>query len=120
MAKNKTLVALSTVREWAEAQKLVPAGQRGKLSVDVIQAFEKANPGQKYDKSARIVKVVVKGTRVNPETGRKTPIQRKVTHSEVREAAIAAKVAVPARGRLPQNVLTAFVEDRLSELATAS
>lgn len=120
MAKNprKELVTLSVVRDWAVAQNLVPSGQRGKLSADVITAFEKANPTQRYDKSANIVKVLVKGRKMTA-SGKTVPIQRKVTHSEVREAAIAAKVAVPARGRMPQSVLTAYIEDRLPELANA-
>lgn len=120
MAKTQK-VTLAEVRTWAEGKELVGKGQRGKLPVDVIEAFEKAHPGRKYDKSAAVLakRVEVKAIRVNPETGRKTPIRKMVLHSEVRQAAIQAGVAVPARGQMPQSVLTAYVAGSLGELVSA-
>jgi len=119
MAKN-TKVSLATVREWAVEQGLVKSGQRGKLSADVIEAFEKANPGQKYDKEAAVLakRVEVKAMRTNA-SGRKTPITRKVIVSEVRQAARAAGVSVPTKGRLTAPVLEAYVLDTLPALAAA-
>lgn len=42
-------VAPAVVRSWAQAVGLIPSGTRGRLAVDVINAYAEAHPMQRVD-----------------------------------------------------------------------
>lgn len=112
-ASNTVRVSASPaqVREWAEKQGLIKAGQRGRLGAPVIKAYNKAHPVKHTEaKYLPTVKHTVK-----PPKGRK--IERTLVTNEVRKAAVKAGVKVGARGTLPTAVLDAYVLGTLSTLA---
>lgn len=93
------------VRAWLREQG-IEVGTRGRFSAKQVDDFQKAT-GKVYVKGY-VEPRTIKGTRVNPETGRKTPVQVKATDAEVRAWAQAEGLAAGSRGRLPQAVLSAF------------
>jgi len=119
---RKTEVSGSVVRTWANSEdgqafmtawaaeqdgREVPTvGARGKFSQTLIDLFHKANKGQKYV-TKLVPTIKVKGVRVS-DSGRKTPVQVTATLAEVRAFAEAEGLPVGARGRVSQDVLTAF------------
>lgn len=104
MAK-KIEVGASEVRTWATEQGLT-TGSRGRFSAELIEAFHAAHPRRVYSPNLP-VSVTVKGTRVS-ESGYKTPVSRKTTLGEVRAFALAEGLSVGKRGRVSQEVLSAF------------
>ena len=125
MASNKRPVGASVVREWfsslAEADRVLKVkgaddiplsiGQRGKLSDDVITAFEKANRGKVY--MAGHVEPRKITAKVSTSNGRSRTVNVTATLSEVRAwaqspEAKASGINVGARGRISEDVYTAF------------
>ena len=112
-ASNRVRVSASPaqVREWAEGEGLIPAGQRGRLGKAVIKAYNSTH-GVKHTER-EYVKTVKHS--VKPPKGRK--IERTLVVGEVRKAAAEAGVKVGERGTLPTAVLDAYVLGTLSSLA---
>jgi hypothetical protein len=100
----------SVVRAWAEAEGLVKPGQRGRLSAPVIKEYNKTH-GAKYSGKGKFVRTVE--VKAKPEKGR--TVTKKVDPREVRAAAVAAGVSLPARGRLPESVKQAYVLGTLGQ-----
>jgi hypothetical protein len=105
----------SAVREWANSEAGAAAlaeagltvGTRGRFSEKVVELFQKSTK-QKYEVGL-VPTRKISGVRVNPDTGRKTPVTVSATLGEVRAwAAGQPDLAVGARGRVSQEVLTAF------------
>lgn len=112
-ASNTVRVSASpkAVRQWAESQGLIKAGQRGRLGAPVIKAYNKAHP-VKHSEAGYLP--TVKHT-AKPAKGRK--VTKTINVTQVREAALKAGVKVGARGTLPTAVLDAYVLGTLSTLA---
>lgn len=104
-APTKVRVSASPaqVREWAEDQGLIKAGQRGRLGAPVIKAYNKAN-AVKHTETAFVP--TIKHT-AKPEKGPK--VTRTVNVALVRKAAKEAGVFAGERGTLPTSVLDAYV-----------
>ena len=100
----------SAVRAWA-AEQGIEAGKRGRLAPQVVKAYN-AKHGLKYKEAQHVETVEVTA---KPEKGRKST--RKVNVAMVREAALDAGVPVGKRGRISEQVLTAYVLGTLSDLA---
>lgn len=100
----------SAVRAWA-AEQGIEVGKRGRLAPEVVKAYN-AKHGLKYKEAQHVETVEVTA---KPEKGRK--ITRKVNVAMVREAALDAGVPVGKRGRISEQVLTAYVLGTLSDLA---
>lgn len=109
--KIAATAAPSSVRMWARDNGY-NVGTRGRLHPDVIKAYNAAH-GLKYREAAHVE--TVEHT-VKPQKGRK--VTRKVNIAMVREAAREAGVTVGERGRLPREVLDAYVLGTLRGLAT--
>ena len=101
MTAKQTPPTTHDVREWAEANKVIKPGQRGRFGTDVVAAYNKAHPRNKY--------VITYSKRAEPTikvTGRKpnrkggtTPVTRTLPVSVVRSVAQSGGVA-GARGPL--------------------
>lgn len=104
----KSAPTATTVREWA-VQNGFPnvAGQRGRLGTEVVAAFNRKHPRNKY--VITYTKAEAPKVKVTAKAPGKAPVTRKVVVSEVRAAARKAGVEVPSRGRLPQSILTRHV-----------
>lgn len=104
-ASNSVRVSASPkqVREWAEAEGLIKAGQRGRLGAEVIKAYNKAN-AVKHTESEFVP--TIRWT-AKPEKGRK--VTKTVNVNRVRAAAQEAGLTVGKRGTLPKSVLDAYV-----------
>lgn len=108
MAK-KVSAGGAEVRAFLVAQG-VTVGSRGRFSAEQVEAFEKAT-GKRYV-VGHVEPITVKGTRVS-DSGRKTPVSRKTTLSEVRTwaqspEAAALGVQAASKGRIAAPVLAAF------------
>jgi hypothetical protein len=89
-----------TVRAWAVEQNLIPAGQRGRLGTAAIDAWNAANPKNKYPVTYRpAAEAKIKHTVTVEKNGRKVPVTRALPKSEVRRLAQEAGLA-GARGIL--------------------
>lgn len=98
MAKNTPQAV--TVRQWAVEHDLIKAGQRGRLGTSVIDAWNAANPKNKYPVTYRPQpEPSVKHTVTVERNGRKVPVTRSLPVSRVRSEAQAAGLA-GARGIL--------------------
>lgn len=93
----------SVVRAWATEQGIT-TGSKGKFSKAVIDAYNAANPKARY----RQGKFVKSHLTVVKRAGR-APLRVNVNHTEARKALVAAGVEVPARGRLSNAAVEAFV-----------
>lgn len=100
----------SAVRAWA-AEQGIEVGKRGRLAPQVVKAYN-ASHGLKYREAQHVETVEVTA---KPEKGRK--ITRRVNVAMVRDAARDAGVPVGKRGRISEQVLTAYVLGTLSDLA---
>ena len=107
-AKTRKVARPADVRAWAREQGMT-VGERGKFPPDVIKAYNKAHKHAPYRQAEFVPTVNVRGIRV--VNGRKVPVQQKVSLTEVRKAAEAAGVEIGARGRIPADILTAYVAD---------
>ena len=103
----KSAPTATVVRSWAEGQGLIGSGQRGRLGTEVVKAYNKAHPRNKY--VITYTKAEAPKVKVTAKAPGKAPVTRKVVVSEVRAAARKAGVEVPSRGRLPQSILTRHV-----------
>lgn len=103
---RKTVVNGAVVRAWLSANGEA-VGSRGRFSQAQIDAFEAANPRQKYG-VGHVEPRAIKGTRIS-ESGRKTPVTVKATLPEVRQWAQAQPgIQVGTKGRISDSVLAAF------------
>jgi hypothetical protein len=104
----------AAVREWANSEAGAAAlaaegltvGARGRFSEKVVDLFQKSTK-QKYEVGL-VATRKISGIRVNPDTGRKTPVTVSATLPEVRAWAQAEGLTAGARGRLSEGVLAAF------------
>lgn len=104
---RKTVVNGAVVRAWL-SENGQAVGSRGRFSQGQIDAFEDANPGQKYG-VGHVEPRKITGVRINAESGRKTPVTVKATLPEVRAWAQAQPgIQVGAKGRISDSVLAAF------------
>jgi hypothetical protein len=116
---SKREVGAGTVREWVgtltEAERTVTVdgvevelsiGKRGKLSDNVIKAFEKANKRTVYVPGF-VESRKITGLREDAN-GRKRPVTVTATLPQVREWAAAEGLAIGERGRVSSAVLSAF------------
>ena len=114
MASSKTserqrrLSSPADVRAWARENGMT-VGERGKLPPEVIKEFNKAHKNAPYRQAEFVQTVNVRGVRV--VNGRKVPIQTNVRLPEVRAAAAEAGIEIGARGRIPADILSAYVAD---------
>jgi hypothetical protein len=126
---SKIIVPANVVREWAKGADLSTVeglpkdytlGERGRLHPAIRAAFEKANKGVRYEVGHKEQTVhTVKTFKINKKGG-KTPIQKKVSATAVREAALAAGVKVGERGVPQKAVMEAFVRGDLASLVSAN
>jgi hypothetical protein len=107
---RKSLVALATadeVREWAR-KRGVQVAEHGRLSAEVIAAFNKAHTRVQYQSTMRqperAVKVPGKATR----NGQTYNVVYTTTYSEIRDWAFRKGYTLGVRGRIPQHVIDAF------------
>lgn len=107
-SKRRRLSSPADVRAWARENGMT-VGERGKLPPEVIKEFNKAHKNAPYKQAEFVPTVNVRGVRV--VNGRKVPIQQNVNLTEVRAAAAAAGVEIGARGRIPADILSAYVAD---------
>jgi hypothetical protein len=90
------------VREWAESENLIPKGQRGRLGSAVIDAWNAANPKNKYPLTYRPnPPASVKHTVTVERNGRRIPVTRSLPVTQVRALAAEAGLA-GSRGILTQ------------------
>jgi len=102
----KPTVQATVVRQWAEENKVIKSGQRGRLGTSVIDAYNKANPKAKYPVTYRPqAEAKIKHTVTVERNGRKVPVTRSLPKSEVRSLAKAAGFG--ERGILPKAALDA-------------
>ncbi len=108
VASVKSGPSAAQVRAWGRAQGITEGtkeGTRGRLSPALVKAFNAKHKGANaYKEGASVETVTVKA---KPAKGR--TVVRTVNVAQVRAAALAAGAQVGARGRLPQEVLTAYV-----------
>jgi hypothetical protein len=107
---RKSLVALATadeVREWAR-KRGVQVAEHGRLSAEVIAAFNKAHTRVQYQSTMRQperpVKVPGKATR----NGQTYNVVYTTTYGEIRDWAFRKGYTLGVRGRIPQHVIDAF------------
>lgn len=115
---SKVIVSASPadVRAWAIESKWgadegYVVGGRGKFPQALIKDYNKSH-GVKYRQGQHVKTVSVKA---KPAKGR--TVERKVSVPAVRAAAREAGIPVGSKGRLPQDVLDAFVLGTMSDLA---
>ena len=108
--KIKATAPASAVRAWA-TENGIETGSRGRLAPDVIKAYN-AKHGLKYREAQHVETIEVTA---KPEKGRK--VTRRVNVAMVRDAAREAGVPVGKRGRISDEVLSAYVLGTLSDLA---
>ncbi len=118
MGASKTVVVTpAMVREWATANgHTVPA--RGRLHGDIIEAYNKGNK-TKFDSAVKAdtgKMIALKGKR-KTESGRTIPWQKSVSTTEIRKAAIDAGIPLGSRGRMPAEVIQAYADNTLADLA---
>lgn len=101
------------VREWAREQGITEGfGERGRISPEVVRAFNKGKRG-----NARYVETAHSPTvTVTVEGKRGKMISRDVNLASVRQAALDAGVPVGERGRLSREVIRAYVLGTLDTL----
>lgn len=110
MSSTRT-VAPSVVRAFAIQHGLLTSATRGRLSDEVVAAFNKAHsrnrlkyvPGRP---PLTRVKVTALATGAD---GRKRPVTRSVAPSEVRAEALRRGYSVGVRGRVPRAMVSAYV-----------
>jgi hypothetical protein len=107
---SKSLVALATaddVRAWAR-KRGVQVAEHGRLSAEVIAAFNKAHKRVEYRSTMRqperIVKVPGRATR----NGQTYNVVYTTTYGEIRDWAFRKGYTLGVRGRIPQHVIDAF------------
>ena len=112
MSTKSTPVTASTVRAWAidNGFDVKPAGTRGRLPKAAVEAYNKANPRRKY----RGNPVPTMTISVKPGKGQRR-VTRTVPTAVVREAAVAAGLAKPSRGRISRAAQEAYVLGTLAE-----
>lgn len=99
-------------REAAGLADVEALGQRGRLPVKVIDAFNAAHKGKAvHTQGVKVVETIkVTGTRVS-ESGRKTPVTRTTTLAEVRAWALTQDdLKIGERGKVSSEVMRAFAE----------
>lgn len=104
MAKRRE-VGGSQVRAFAKEQGL-EVGTRGRFSQELIDAFHKANKSVRYVPN-HVPTRKISGMR-EVSNGRKVPVTVTATLTEVRAFAEAEGLAIGKRGRVSQDVLSAF------------
>lgn len=106
---NVRIVSAEVVREWA-AKRGIAVAEHGRLSAEVVAAFNKAHKAQSYvvtrSQPARVVKVA--GTR--SKGNRKYGFTVETTYPAVRKWATAAGFSLGSRGRIPAQVMSAYAE----------
>lgn len=102
------IVSAEAVREWATKRGMTVA-EHGRLSAEVVAAFNKTHKAQQYvatrHQPARVIKLAGKPKR----KGAFAPVVE-TTVPKVRKWALAAGFPVGARGRIPAEVMTAYAE----------
>lgn len=104
MAKRRE-VGPGRVREWAQ-EVGETVGSRGRFSAELLEAFHKANPRERYAVGKQEGRKIT-GSR-ETSNGRKVPVTVVATIADVRAWARAEGVQVGARGRIAPEVLSAF------------
>jgi hypothetical protein len=104
---NIAVASADDVRAWARKRSLAVA-EHGRLSAEVIAAFNKAHSKRQYASTMvqpeRIIKVPGKVTR----NGRTYNVVYTTTYGEVRDWAFRKGYTLGVRGRIPQHVMEAF------------
>src|SRR6478609_2989782 len=86
----KPTVQATVVRQWAEENKVIKSGQRGRLGTSVIDAYNKANPKAKYPVTYRPqAEAKIKHTVTVERNGRKVPVTRSLPKSALDAAFLA-------------------------------
>ncbi len=114
VASVKSGPSAAQVRAWGRAQGITEGtkeGTRGRLNPALVSAFNAKHKGSNaYKEGASVETVTVKA---KPAKGR--TIVRTVNVAQVRAAAKAAGLPVGARGRVPAEMLSAYVLGVLGE-----
>lgn len=102
-----SVASAEDVREWAR-KRGVEVAEHGRLSAEVIAAFNKAHTRVQYRSTMRqperIIKVPGKATR----NGQTYNVVYTTTYSEVRDWAFRKGYTLGVRGRIPQHVMDAY------------
>jgi len=116
-AKAAVIVTPTDVREWATKNGHT-VSNRGRLHSTIIEAYNKSNK-VKYDSNIKPdagSMVALKGKR-KTESGRTVPWQKTVSTTEIRRAALEAGIPLGSRGRIHADVLQAYADNTLADLA---
>ena len=102
-----SVASADDVRAWAR-KRGVQVAEHGRLSAEVIAAFNKAHSRTQYQTTMRqperIVKVPGKATR----NGQTYNVVYSTTYGEIRDWAFRKGYSLGVRGRIPQHVIDAF------------
>jgi hypothetical protein len=111
MSINVTVVSADEVRAWA-AKRGIEVAAHGRLSAEVVAAFNKAHKVRQYVVTRHQPARVVKVSGLRKKGNRSIPVTLNTTYPEVRAWAFTKGYTLGERGRIPATVLSEFAAAR--------